>query len=1300
MPEPRFTRAFPHLTMDYENVAPAASGLEPHRPLPFDASIMPPTVDKREPLPPPALPDDSIIDLDLVSIRRAAFIVGNGAAVLTLIQVLYLAVDWRSLAGLRSMVLPLHLLSVLNAVMCAVALHSRSGRAHWRQLSLATFINLFVITAALAITADSAEALILTVALAMVGGAALVPWEEPWQMTLAVAGVGTIAISSLWMPNAEPYRELHWLALGAAVLVGHFAVRIGEQYRQELEHRIALLDANHNRLLTEIAAREQAVAASESTHQRLRQSEAKLRKIFETSPDSITIYRLRDARYLEVNKGINAFGYSPEEMMTRSAGDLRLWADTARLREFWQQMSANGAVTNFEFDARAKDGARVPYLVSATAVELDGEACVISIGRDITTIKQTQRDLLAAREVMRAQIQSLERTEELLRTENRERAAAVAASEIINQRLRESEAKLRKIFETSTDSITINRLSDGSYLEVNDGFRRLGFSREEPLGQTSGNLGIWNDREQMHHFLDLIAANGVVANFPCDVRAKDGAIRPFLVSATVVELGVEDCVVSIARDITTFKQTEHDLNAAREQMALQVEALRKSETRLLAEIAERRLAQEHATSSSEVLRGIFDSTQVGIAINRVSDGRFLRINGAYADILGYPLEELSQLTVHESGIVSNREKFEAFLRELARRGSIPETEIDLRSRDGVIHPMRVSAVMLEIDGAPCVATIAVDISRRVLVEQELIAAREAALAASEAKSEFLSSMSHEIRTPMNAILGMADLLWESALSTEQRHYLETMRNNGNMLLDLINEILDLAKVESGRLHLEQIQLDLRDLTEKLLESLALRAHTKGLELIGRIVPETPIRLLGDPLRLRQILFNLIGNAIKFTQTGEIELTLERVDAVGSEHVRVFTADDPLVHASVGAGPRVWIRFTVRDTGIGISATQVSSIFSSFTQADSSIARKYGGSGLGLTIVKRLVELMGGTIVVESVAGAGSNFIVTLPLDAQTSDDGSTPAEAAADDLAVLADLRVLLLDAHASSRGAMREVLKAAGATVVEATGLEHPALKSTKANDNINPYNVLLVDQGIADLAGHEALGRFAIDRGRAIILMLSTTALVADPDRVARLGRETGIKCRYLMKPVKRGDLLGAIMEVTGRRPLQLASAPDTHSATSISAAERPPTSLRPLRILLADDSPDNRMLIDAYMKKAPYQIDHAVDGAIAVEKFRVNRYDLVLMDIQMPVMDGYTAARTIREWERTQGVPRTPIIALTASALDESVVRSIEAGCDAHVSKPVKRATLFEVIIAVTNRASDTAISDETRCRVGTE
>jgi len=336
--------------------------------------------------------------------------------------------------------------------------------------------------------------------------------------------------------------------------------------------------------------------------------------------------------------------------------------------------------------------------------------------------------------------------------------------------------------------------------------------------------------------------------------------------------------------------------------------------------------------------------------------------------------------------------------------------------------------------------------------------------------------------------------------------------------------------------------------------------------------------------------------------------------------------------------------------------------------------------------------MGGTIAVESVSGSGSKFTVTLPLEAQSLDDDAIAADASADDLAVLAGVRALLLDDRASSRSALREVLTAAGATVVEATDVRESFAKSTSANTDMNPYNVLLVDQRMADLAGNEAIGRFVNDPARTIILMLSTTALVADPDRVKKLNRDTGIKCHYLVKPIKRADLLGAIMEVTGRRSLEAASAAGVHPSTSVGAAERrssvPSVNLRPLRILLADDSPDNRMLIDAYVKKTPYRIDHAVDGSIAVEKFRANHYDLVLMDIQMPVMDGYTAARTIREWERTQGLVRTPIIALTASALDESVVRSIEAGCDAHVSKPVKRATLFEVIIAVTDAARNAA------------
>jgi two-component system sensor histidine kinase/response regulator len=547
---------------------------------------------------------------------------------------------------------------------------------------------------------------------------------------------------------------------------------------------------------------------------------------------------------------------------------------------------------------------------------------------------------------------------------------------------------------------------------------------------------------------------------------------------------------------------------------------------------------------------------------------------------------------------------------------------------------------------------------------------------------------------------MADLLWESELSPEQRRYLATMRNNSNTLLDLINEILDLAKVESGRLHLEQIPLDLRDLIEKLLDTRALRAHGKGLELIGRITHGTPTELRGDPLRLRQILFNLIGNAIKFTQSGEIELTLERTAPPESDAVTNITALNALPRESADANAPVWMRFTIRDTGIGISPMQAKTIFSSFTQADSSMARKYGGSGLGLTIVKRLVDLMGGTIALESTPGSGSTFTVTVPLEAPAVDDEPIYSEAPVYGADALAGVRVLLVLPCTRSRLMLHEVLAAAGATVEDGGDGEDPAAQPANTNTNTIPYNVLLMDERAPGPDGIERVRRIIAELGRlasdANILMLTSAMPATPPERLAQISRDTGRECRYLVKPIKRADLLGVVMEITGRRSPEHMSAAATAGAATAPNGAGPqgamdPAKLRPLRILLADDSPDNRMLIDAYMKKAPYVIDHAEDGSIAVEKVKTNHYDLVLMDIQMPVMDGYTAVRTIREWERAQGLARMSIVALTASALDESVLRSLEAGCDAHVSKPVRKATLFQVILEVTEAAASAAASN---------
>jgi PAS domain S-box-containing protein len=1221
-------------------------------------------------------------------------------AIVLLFQMFYLAADWRWSAAPHDAILPLHLFNIVVSLVFLGVTYMAAYQPRMAQAILVSCSLLFAGTAALAIVNQNSTLLIFTVTITMMGVAALVPWNWRWQTGLAASGATSVAVFTLVRAGADPHPGYGWIALAAAAGAAHYAALAGERYRAEITSRIMALQNSRRQLLEEVAQRAAAVAASEASNQRLRESEAKLRKIFATSADIITINRLSDGRYLDFNQSFERLGYSRREVLENSAGSLGIWARHSQLRAFLREIRITGTVTNFDLDTRAKDGTVYFYQVSATVVELGGEQCVVSICRDVTVVKQIQRELIGAREVMRGQIAKLEQTENLLRAEIRERAAAVAVTEVINQRLRESEAKLRKIFATSSDVITISRQSDGRYLDLNDAFSATGYTAAEALGHTPLELGLWANGEQYHRFLQNLRADGNVANEEMDLRAKNGAVFPYLISATVVELGSETCVVSISRDISAIKETERDLIAAREAMRLHIDTLERTEEQLRAEIRvrtramdEREQALRSLAESEGKLRRFFEVSPDSISIVRMADEKITFVNENLCAMSGFEAAELVGKTTRETGIWADPAAFREFSRALNRFGRVRDTDAELRHRNGRLIPHSISAVVAELGGEQYAISVAHDITDRKRVETELLAAREAALAASRAKSEFLSIMSHEIRTPMNAILGLADLLWECDLSSEQRRYLATIRSAGTTLLDLINEILDLAKVESGRLHLEQIPIDLRDLMEKMLETLALRAHSKGLELIGRIAPEAPIRLCGDPLRLHQILFNLAGNAIKFTDSGEVELTIEQT---GPPLADTVTAPS----MSNGSGPaaddgRIWMRFTVRDTGIGITAMQARTIFSSFTQADSSIARKYGGSGLGLAIVKRLAELMGGAIALESTPGSGSSFTVTVPLVKTAADEQPMLSDAPIYDGAVLAGMRVLIVESCAASRTTLRELLTAAGAVVEEAEDCEG-VLKPAKNNSNMVPYNVLLINERMFGSAGigPQRLAASLGDQASGAGVLIMTTVLPA-AEQKEQPGPGFEHRCRHLMKPIKRADLLGAVMEITGRKSpgqpktalgVQTVPAPGG-SAPSPGAAL---AEARPLRILIADDSPDNRMLIDAYMKKAPFTIDHAEDGSIAVEKFKINQYDLILMDIQMPVMDGYTAVRTIREWERAKGLARIPIIALTASALDESVARSLEAGCDAHISKPVKKSTLLQVILDIAGAAADAASS----------
>ena len=668
------------------------------------------------------------------------------------------------------------------------------------------------------------------------------------------------------------------------------------------------------------------------------------------------------------------------------------------------------------------------------------------------------------------------------------------------------------------------------------------------------------------------------------------------------------------------------------------------------DITERKRMESELEQLTRFLDEVLDELPIMLFVKDAEHLRLERLNKAGEELLGFSRQELLGKNDYDLFPPDEADFFVAKDRDVFRSRrmlDIPEERIQTRFGERILHTRKIP--LFDERGRPTyLVGISEDITAAKQAEEELRRAKQMAEEASRAKSEFLANVSHEIRTPMNGIIGMTELALDTDLTTQQREFLSMVRDSADGLLSVINDILDFSKIEAGKLDLESLVFPLRDTLGDTMKTLALRAHRKGLELACQVLADVPDALVGDPARLRQIVVNVVGNAIKFTESGEVVMRVEREvtpfgEAADGTRDLSATLDEVVLH------------FAVRDTGIGIPAEKQQSIFAPFVQADGSTTRRFGGTGLGLAISARLVQLMGGRIWVESEPGRGSTFHFTSRFAlAATPPVGSAPAGPVD-----LQDLRVLVVDDNATNRRILEEMLRNWHMQPTAVASAGEALIEMERAFAAGDPYPLVLLDALMPGIDGYELARQINDDLkyAGATIMMLSSA------DQVSREPQPW--LAASLMKPLKQSELFDAIMTALG---------------VSMRREDKPAVSAapiaRPLKILLAEDNAVNQKFVRHVLEKRGHEVEIVGNGRAALAAVENGCFDLVLMDVQMPELSGFEATAEIRKRERTQG-GHMPIIAMTAHAMKGDRERCLEAGMDDYISKPIQAGRLIALI-----------------------